>query len=144
MTRHVRSIPMALAIAVLALMSSAAMAQSYTGKWPATVTKSQRNNGKNCITLTDDRSYGFRHSGEAPASNGEIGKGVFNYLGITDIGKRPVRSPFLMWICYSEFLAHAEQEGSPSSGSADAASCAHHHSDRHISSCIIVLHRICL
>ena len=86
MTRHVRSIPMALAIAVLALMSSAAMAQSYTGKWPATVTKSQRNNGKNCITLTDDGSYGFRHSGEAPASNGEIGKGVFNYLGITDIG----------------------------------------------------------
>jgi len=86
MTRHVRSIPMALAIAVLALMSSAAMAQSYTGKWPATVTKSQRDNGKNCISLTDDRSYGFRHSGEAPASNGEIGKGVFNYLGITDIG----------------------------------------------------------
>src|SRR5580692_12725531 len=127
MTRDIRSILMALAIAVLALMSSAAMAQSYTGKWPATVTKSQRDNGKNCITLTDDGSYGFRHSGEAvlngqnngypgyftvvngimtvtftfpsgegdccayavftsPASNGEIGKGVFNYLGITDIG----------------------------------------------------------
>jgi hypothetical protein len=127
MTRHIRSILLALAIAVLALMSSAAMAQSYTGKWPATVTKSQRDNGKNCITLTDDGSYGFRHSGEAvlngqnngypgyftvvdgimtvtftfpsgegdccsyvvftaPASNGKIGKGVFNYLGITDIG----------------------------------------------------------
>jgi uncharacterized protein (DUF2141 family) len=127
MTRHIPSILMALAIAVLALMSSAAMAQSYTGKWPATVTKSQRDNGKNCITLTDDGSYGFRHSGEAvlngqnngypgyftvvdgimtvtftfpsgegdccsyavftaSASNGEIGRGVFNYFGITDIG----------------------------------------------------------
>ena len=127
MTRHIPSILMALAIAVLALMSSAAMAQSYTGKWPATVTKSQRDNGKNCITLTDDGSYGFRHSGgavlngqnngypgyftvvhglmtvtftfpsgagdccdfavfTAPASDGHIDKGVFNYFGLTDIG----------------------------------------------------------
>jgi len=127
MIRHIRSILMAVAIAVLALMSSAAMAQSYTGKWPATVTKSQRDNGKDCITLTDDGSYGFHHSGEAvlngqnngypgyftvvdeimtvtftfpsgegdccdfemltaPASKGQIGKGVFNYLGLTDIG----------------------------------------------------------
>ena len=127
MARHIRSILMALAIAVLALMSSAAMAQSYTGKWPATVTKSQRDNGKNCITLTDDGSYGFTHSGgavlngqnngypgyftvvegimtvtftfpsgegdccdfavfTAPASDGHIGKGVFNYFGLTDIG----------------------------------------------------------
>ncbi len=127
MTRHIRFILTALAIAVFALMSNAAMAQSYTGKWPATVTKSQRDNGKNCITLTDDGSYGFRHSGgavlngynnpypgyfsvvdgvitvvftyvsgvgdccayqvfTAPASDGEIGKGVFNYLGNTDIG----------------------------------------------------------
>ncbi|MGD0512471.1 MAG: hypothetical protein ABSA29_04165 [Terriglobales bacterium] len=127
MTRHIRSILTALAIAVFVLMSGAAMAQSYTGKWRATVTKSQRDNGKNCITLTDDGSYGFRHSGEAvlngqnngypgyftvveglmtvtftfpsgegdccdfevftaPASKGQIGKGVFNYLGLTDIG----------------------------------------------------------
>ncbi len=127
MTRHFQSILTALAIAVFALMSNAAMAQSYTGKWPATVTKSQRDNGKNCITLTDDGNYGFRHSGEAvlngqnngypgyftlvdgimtvtftfpsgegdccdfavftaPASEGHIGKGVFNYFGLTDVG----------------------------------------------------------
>jgi hypothetical protein len=128
MARHVRSVLTFVAVAVFALMSSAAMAQSYSGKWPATVTKSQRDNGKNCITLTDDGSYGFHHSGEAvlngqnngypgyftvvdglitvtftfpsgegdccnfavftaPASGGQIGKGVFNYLGLTDIGE---------------------------------------------------------
>ena len=55
----------ALAVAVFALTSSAAMAQSYTGDWPATVTQSQRSNGTYCVTLTDDGSYGWPHSGEA-------------------------------------------------------------------------------
>jgi hypothetical protein len=118
---------MAFAVAAFALMSSAAMAQSYTGNWPATVTHSQRSNGPYCISLTDDGSYGAKHSGEASlipnnspypgyftvvdgiltvaitypsgegeccafevftahASDGQIGKGVFNYFGITDIG----------------------------------------------------------
>jgi len=127
MTRHLRSVLTFVAVAVFALMGSAAMAQSYTGKWPATVTKSQRDNGKNCMSLTDDGSYGFRHSGEAElngqnngypgyftvvdglitvtftfpsgegdccnfavftarASGGQIGNGVFNYFGLTDIG----------------------------------------------------------
>ena len=127
MTRHIRSIATVFVIAAFAFTTSAALAQSYTGHWPATVTHSQRDNGKNCISLTDDGSYGFRHSGEAvlngqnngypgyftvvegimtvtftfpsgagdccdfavftaPASDGHIGKGVFNYLGLTDIG----------------------------------------------------------
>jgi hypothetical protein len=133
MTRNIRRlIAMALPILAFALMSSSAMAQSaasqsYTGNWPATVTESQRDNGTDCITLTDDGSYGFTHSGEAVlngqqnpyggyftvvnglmtvtftypsgegdccsyqvftarASNGHIGKGVFNYFGITDVG----------------------------------------------------------
>ena len=127
MTRHIRSIATVFVIAAFAFTTSAALAQSYTGHWPATVTHSQRDNGKNCISLTDDGSYGFRHSGEAvlngqnngypgyftvveglmtvtftfpsgegdccdfevftaPASKGQIGKGVFNYLGLTDIG----------------------------------------------------------
>lgn len=126
MTRHIRCIAMTLVVAVIAL-TGAAMAQSYTGDWPATVTHSQRNNGKNCISLTDDGSYGFPHSGgavlngqqnpyggyftvvnglmtvtftyvsgegdccdfavfSAPASKGQIGKGVFNYFGLTDVG----------------------------------------------------------
>lgn len=126
MTRHIRSIAMTFVIAFFAL-TSAAMAQNYTGDWPATVTHSQRDNGPYCISLTDDGSYGAPHSGPAQlipnnsqypgyftvvnglltvtityqsgegdccayqvftarASNGQIGSGVFNYLGITDIG----------------------------------------------------------
>lgn len=126
MTRHIRSIAMTFVVAVFAL-TGAAMAQSYTGDWPATVSHSQRDNGVNCISLTDDGSYGAKHSGEAKlngfnnpypgyftvvdglitvvftypsgegdccsyqvftahASNGQIGDGVFNYFGITDIG----------------------------------------------------------
>ena len=127
MTGHTRSIAMAFVVAAFALITSAAMAQSYTGDFPATVTHSQRSNGTYCISLTDDGSYGAPHSGEASligtnnpypgyftvvdgiitvtftypsgegdccayqvftarASDGHIGKGVFNYLGITDIG----------------------------------------------------------
>lgn len=127
MTRHIKSLAMAFVVAAFALMTSAAMAQSYTGDWPATVTHSQRSNGMYCISLTDDGSYGAPHSGEAKligdnnpypgyftvvdglitvtftypsgegdccdfqmftarASKGQIGDGVFNYLGLTDIG----------------------------------------------------------
>jgi hypothetical protein len=127
MTRQIRKfIAMALLIAAFALTTSAVMAQSYTGNWPATVSQSQRDNGTYCITLTDDGSYGFKHSGEAVlngqqdpyggyftvvdglmtvtftypsgagdccsfqvftarASNGHVGKGVFNYF-LSDIG----------------------------------------------------------
>ncbi len=128
MTRNIRRfIVTAFTVAAFALTASAEMPQSYTGNWPTTVTGSQRNNGTDCITLTDDGSYGFPHSGEAVvngqenpyggyftvvnglmtvtftypsgegdccnfqvftarASNGHIGKGVFNYFGLTDIG----------------------------------------------------------
>src|SRR5277367_5098036 len=64
MTRPIRSIAMTFVVAVLAL-TGAAMAQSYTGDWPATVTHSQRSNGTYCISLNDDGSYGAPHSGEA-------------------------------------------------------------------------------
>jgi hypothetical protein len=124
--RHIRFIATAVVVAFFAL-SSAAMAQSYTGNWPATITGSQRDNSVNCISLTDNGSFGAKHSGEAvlngqqnpyggyftvvdgiitvvftyvsgegdccsyqvftaKAGNGQIGNGVFNYLGITDIG----------------------------------------------------------
>jgi hypothetical protein len=130
MTRHIRRfIATALAVAAFTLTTSAAMAQaqSYTGNWPATVTQSQRSNGTYCVSLTDNGSYGWPHSGPAVlngqnnpyggyftvvdglmtvtftypsgegdccafqvftahASNGKIGKGVFNYFGLTDIG----------------------------------------------------------
>ncbi|HEX8814473.1 MAG TPA: hypothetical protein VF753_03140 [Terriglobales bacterium] len=65
MIGRIRWIAVAIVVAGFVLASGAAMAQSYTGNWPATVTKSQRNNGKYCISLTDDGDYGFKHSGEA-------------------------------------------------------------------------------
>jgi len=64
MTGHTRFIAMTFVVAVFAL-TSAAMAQSYTGDWQATVSHSQRSNGTYCISLTDDGSQGFPHSGEA-------------------------------------------------------------------------------
>ncbi|MGH9498663.1 MAG: hypothetical protein ACRD3L_05925 [Terriglobales bacterium] len=64
MTKPIRTIAMTFVIAVFTL-TSAAVAQSYTGDWPATVTHSQRSDGTYCISLTDDGSYGARHSGEA-------------------------------------------------------------------------------
>src|SRR5271168_4265380 len=59
-----RSTATALVVAVFAL-TSAAMAQSYSGDWPATVTHSQRSNGTYCLSLNDDGSYGAPHSGGA-------------------------------------------------------------------------------
>jgi uncharacterized protein (DUF2141 family) len=57
MTRHIRRfIATVLAIAAFALTTNAAMAQSYTGNWTATVTQSQRSNGTYCVALTDDGS----------------------------------------------------------------------------------------
>ena len=64
MTRQIRSFSISFVIVVSAF-TGAAMAQSYTGDWPAIVTHSQRSNGNYCITLNDDGSYGAPHSGEA-------------------------------------------------------------------------------
>jgi hypothetical protein len=82
MTTHVRRfIAVALALAAFALTTSAAMAQSYTGNWPATVTQAQRDNGTYCLTLTDDGSYGWPHSGEATISpNGSPYPGYFTVV----------------------------------------------------------------
>jgi hypothetical protein len=128
MTRNIRRfIAAVLPIVAFALTSSAGMAQSYSGNWPMTVTKARQFNGTYCVTLTDDGSYGWPHSGEAEldgqndpypgyftvidglitvtfpepsgpgdccsfllftarASDGHIGKGVFNYAGDVDYG----------------------------------------------------------
>ena len=49
----------------LVVSGSAAMAQSFSGKWPLTVTKSLFYNGTYCLTVTDDGSEGWPHSGSA-------------------------------------------------------------------------------
>jgi hypothetical protein len=71
MTRNIRTfMAMALPIVALALTSSTAMAQSYSGNWPMKVTHAQFSNGQYCVTLTDDGSQGWRHSGEASVDFG--------------------------------------------------------------------------
>lgn len=48
-----------------AISASAAIAGTYSGNWPVTVSHSQRADGTYCVTLTDDGSLGWPHSGEA-------------------------------------------------------------------------------
>lgn len=80
MTRHIRSIALTFVVAVFAL-ASGAMAQSYTGEWPAHVTQSQRSNGTYCITLTDNGSDGAAHSGPATLlSNDGSASGSFTVV----------------------------------------------------------------
>lgn len=43
----------------------AASSGSYSGNWPIIVTKSLFMNGSYCLTVTDDGSQGWTHSGEA-------------------------------------------------------------------------------
>lgn len=61
--------------ATLAMLASstAAMAQSFSGKWPMTVTHSQHSNGTFCATLTDNGSLGWPHSGSASLPGGSSG-----------------------------------------------------------------------
>ncbi len=66
MTRNIRIfMAMALPIVAFALTPSAAMAQSYSGNWPATVTRSSHSNMTYCLALTDNGSLGWQHSGGA-------------------------------------------------------------------------------
>jgi hypothetical protein len=51
---------------------------SYTGNWPLTVTKSLFLNGSYCLTVTDDGSGGWPHSGEATIP--EYTYGVFQVI----------------------------------------------------------------
>jgi hypothetical protein len=53
--------------ATLSMLASAsvAMAQSYGGNYQVTVTQSQRYNGKHCLTLVDNDSLSWTHSGPA-------------------------------------------------------------------------------
>jgi len=68
--------------AVLAVLVSAgpALAVSYTGSFPVTVSHSQRDNGTFCLKLTDDGSRGFPHSGSA-SLGGSLSFGTFQVIG---------------------------------------------------------------
>ena len=60
-------------------MALGALANSFTGRWPVTVTKSKGNNGTHCFALTDNGSDGFPHSGPALLDNNLTGQ--FQVIG---------------------------------------------------------------
>lgn len=63
---HLRALSIAVAIAGAVLLSAGtAAARGYGGNWPVTVTHSQHSDGTYCLTLTDNGSDGWRHSGAA-------------------------------------------------------------------------------
>src|ERR1700686_5764677 len=98
-------IAMALPIVAISLMPSAAMAQSYTGNWPITVSKSHYGNGKYCVALTDDGSQGFRHSGYASLvpTNGYAGW----FTVINGIVTVTIPGPYNGELEFQGFVAHA-------------------------------------
>lgn len=83
MMRNIRTfMAMALPIVAFALTPGAAVAQSYTGNWPATVSHSTGSNGTYCLTLTDNGSNGWPHSGQATTvEDGTTLYGTFQLIG---------------------------------------------------------------
>jgi len=84
MTRNMRIfIAMTLPILAFALAPSAAKGQSYSGSWPMTETLTGKFNQTDsyCLTLTDNGSEGFTHSGPATLN----GEGFTNLSGIFQV-----------------------------------------------------------
>jgi hypothetical protein len=70
----------ALAAGLAIATSSTAMAggDSYSGNWPLTISHSLFMNGTYCLTVTDDGSEGWTHSGEATVP--EYTYGIFQVI----------------------------------------------------------------
>jgi len=88
MIRKIRTfMAMALPILAFALTPSTAMAQSYSGNWPMTEHNVYPSgppfsgNESYCLTLTDNGSAGFSHSGPATLN----GSGFSNLSGIFQV-----------------------------------------------------------
>src|SRR5256885_13372173 len=71
--------------AVFCLVSSAdaALAGTYSGNWPLTVSHSQRADGTYCLTVKDDGSLRFPHSGfvSLQGPGGNLPYGTFELIG---------------------------------------------------------------
>ena len=77
---------MKLFFAVAAVFSAvfpagAALATSYTGHWPYTVTASKGSNGSFCLVVTDDGSFGWPHSGFGTSSVNGGSFATFQVIG---------------------------------------------------------------
>jgi hypothetical protein len=83
MTRSIRLfVAAALPIMAFALTPGTARAQSYTGDWPATVSHSRGSNGTYCLSLTDNGSVGWPHSGQVTMVEGRSTLyGTFQVIG---------------------------------------------------------------
>jgi hypothetical protein len=75
------NIRLALAAVPLIFTAGAAMAGSYTGNWPLMVTDAPNGDGKTCLTLTDNGSEGWPHSGQASIPGQPYG--TFQVIGHT-------------------------------------------------------------
>lgn len=85
MIRHIRIfMATVLPIVAFALTPSAAMAQSYSGNWPVTVTQTQHSNGTFCLTLSDDGSLGFPHSGQASVTGHKLDGTLYGTFQLID------------------------------------------------------------
>lgn len=62
----------------------AATVVSYSGKWPVRVTQTQHGNFTDCLTLTDNGSLGFPHSGSASLSGVNIKGSLFGTFQLID------------------------------------------------------------
>jgi hypothetical protein len=80
----------ALPVLALALLPSAAKAQSFTGNYPLSVTEVQAGiagnikggNEKFCLVLTDDGGFGRPHSGTATLEGASGGGGITDVVGV--------------------------------------------------------------
>jgi len=72
---------LAAALALL-LAGSAAMAGGYSGNWPLTVSHSEHADGSYCLTLIDNGSLGWPHSGQASltGADGDLPYGTFQVI----------------------------------------------------------------
>jgi hypothetical protein len=63
--------------------AGAALAASYSGNWPITVTNSQYGNGVYCLSVKDDGSLRFPHSGfvSLTGPGGNPPYGTFELIG---------------------------------------------------------------
>jgi hypothetical protein len=68
---------------LLFLSTQGALAGGYSGSWPITVTHAKYGNGSYCLTIKDDGSLGFQHSGfvslQAPGNT--LPFGTFQLIG---------------------------------------------------------------
>jgi hypothetical protein len=78
-----KTLPIFAAAFSIIASADAALAASYSGNWPITVTNAQYGNGAYCLTVKDDGSLRFPHSGfvSLTGPGGNLPYGTFELIG---------------------------------------------------------------